>query len=107
MRAKSTKKEAADGDSHRAHEIKHAKPEESVFARIVGGTIPVNIIFEDEHVMAFHDINPQAPKHILVIPKIPIGGPSEFHASDKHQKTVLGHLLQVRLLRSTIEHYLS
>ena len=41
----------------------------NVFARILRGEIPCTKVFEDEHVLAFHDINPQSPMHILVIPK--------------------------------------
>jgi histidine triad (HIT) family protein len=41
----------------------------NVFARILRGELPCRKVFEDEHVLAFHDINPQAPVHILVIPK--------------------------------------
>lgn len=41
----------------------------NVFAKILRGEIPCRKVFEDEHVLAFHDINPQAPLHILVIPK--------------------------------------
>ena len=41
----------------------------NIFARILRGEIPSNKIYEDEHALAFHDINPQAPVHILVIPK--------------------------------------
>ena len=41
----------------------------NVFARILRGEIPSNKVYEDEHVLAFHDINPLAPVHILVIPK--------------------------------------
>ena len=41
----------------------------NVFARILRGEIPCNKIYEDEHVLAFHDIRPQAPTHVLVIPK--------------------------------------
>jgi histidine triad (HIT) family protein len=41
----------------------------NVFARILRGEIPCRKVFEDEHVLAFHDVNPQAPVHILVIPK--------------------------------------
>ena len=41
----------------------------NVFARILRGEIPCKKVYEDEHVLAFHDINPQAPVHILVIPK--------------------------------------
>jgi diadenosine tetraphosphate (Ap4A) HIT family hydrolase len=43
--------------------------ESNIFARILRGEIPCNKVHEDEHSLAFHDINPQAPVHILVIPK--------------------------------------
>ena len=41
----------------------------NIFARILRGEIPNRTVYEDEHALAFHDINPQAPVHILVIPK--------------------------------------
>ncbi|HEV2303355.1 MAG TPA: histidine triad nucleotide-binding protein [Stellaceae bacterium] len=41
----------------------------NVFARILRGELPCDKLYEDEHVLAFRDINPQAPLHILVIPK--------------------------------------
>ena len=41
----------------------------NIFARILRGEIPCRKAYEDEHALAFHDINPQAPVHILVIPK--------------------------------------
>jgi histidine triad (HIT) family protein len=41
----------------------------NVFARILRGELPCNKVYEDEHVLAFRDINPQAPVHIVVIPK--------------------------------------
>ena len=42
---------------------------ENVFAKILSGEIPCNKVYEDEHVLAFHDIEPQTPTHVLVIPK--------------------------------------
>ena len=42
---------------------------DNIFARILRGEIPCKKVFEDAHVLAFHDIRPQAPTHILVIPK--------------------------------------
>ncbi len=42
---------------------------ENIFAKILRGEIPSNAVYEDEHALAFHDINPQADVHILVIPK--------------------------------------
>jgi histidine triad (HIT) family protein len=41
----------------------------NIFAKILRGEIPNRTVYEDGHVLAFHDINPQAPVHILVIPK--------------------------------------
>ena len=43
--------------------------ESNIFARILRGELPAKTVYEDEHVLAFHDINPLAPVHILVIPK--------------------------------------
>ena len=43
--------------------------ETNIFARILRGEIPARKVYEDEHALAFHDINPAAPVHILVIPK--------------------------------------
>lgn len=42
---------------------------DNIFARILRGDLPCRKAFEDEYALAFHDINPQAPDHILVIPK--------------------------------------
>ncbi|WP_339861968.1 histidine triad nucleotide-binding protein [Paremcibacter congregatus] len=42
---------------------------ENIFAKILRGEIPCNKVYEDDHALAFHDINPQAPVHVLVIPK--------------------------------------
>ena len=43
--------------------------DQNIFAKILRGEIPANTVYEDEHALAFHDINPQAPVHVLVIPK--------------------------------------
>lgn len=43
--------------------------DQNIFARILRGELPCKKIYEDEYAFAFHDINPQAPLHILVIPK--------------------------------------
>jgi len=62
----------------------------TLFEKIVAREIPAKIIFEDDLVIAFHDIAPQAPTHVLVIPKKPISRIAEALPAD-HQ--VLGHLL--------------
>ena len=44
---------------------------DSIFTRIINREIPSDIVFEDDQVIAFHDIQPQAPLHVLVVPKNP------------------------------------
>ena len=58
--------------------------EGNIFARILRGEIPAKTVFENEHALAFHDINPQAPVHVLVIPKGPYVSMADFsaHAPD-------------------------
>ena len=46
--------------------------EKTIFKRILDGEIPADIVYEDEQCLAFRDINPQAPTHVLIIPKEPI-----------------------------------
>jgi histidine triad (HIT) family protein len=43
--------------------------DQNIFAKILRGEIPNRTVYEDDYVLAFHDINPQAPVHVLVIPK--------------------------------------
>jgi len=52
----------------------------NVFARILRGELPCQKIYEDEYALAFHDINPQAPVHVLVIPKTPYVSLADFTA---------------------------
>lgn len=51
----------------------------NVFARILRGEIPCKKVYEDEHVLAFNDIQPQAPVHVLVIPKGSYASLDDFH----------------------------
>ena len=53
----------------------------NIFARILRGEIPSKKLFENEHAFAFHDINPQAPVHVLVIPKGPYVSLADFSAN--------------------------
>jgi len=62
----------------------------TIFEKIITCEIPADIVYEDDLVLAFNDINPQAPTHILVIPKKPIPRIAEAEAED-HQ--VLGHMM--------------
>lgn len=52
----------------------------NIFARILRGEIPSNKVYEDDHVLAFNDINPLSPTHILVIPKGPYVSWDDFSA---------------------------
>tara|TARA_B100001109_G_scaffold153853_1_gene125216 strand:- start:1738 stop:2076 length:339 start_codon:yes stop_codon:yes gene_type:complete len=63
---------------------------ENIFLKIINKEIPADIIFEDEYAIAFNDISPQAPVHILVIPKKEIKKLSESEETDKE---LLGHLM--------------
>lgn len=47
--------------------------EDCVFCRIVRGEIPANIVYESENVLAFDDVNPMAPVHVVAVPKIHVG----------------------------------
>lgn len=62
----------------------------SLFSRIIDGELPADIVYQDELCIAFRDINPQAPLHVLVVPRKPIEKLSEAHAEDQ---AILGHLL--------------
>jgi histidine triad (HIT) family protein len=62
----------------------------TIFARILKGEIPCSKVYEDEHVLAFDDITPQAPVHVLIIPKITIVNLTQ--AEPQHEQ-VLGRLL--------------
>ncbi|MFZ0430317.1 MAG: histidine triad nucleotide-binding protein [Acidobacteriota bacterium] len=62
----------------------------TVFKKIIEGEIPADIVYQDELCLAFRDIDPQAPTHILVIPKKEI--PS-LAAADPEDHRLLGHLL--------------
>jgi len=53
-----------------------------LFCRIVSGEIPAKKVYEDEHTFAFEDINPQAPTHVLIVPKKHIRGLKEASSED-------------------------
>ena len=55
--------------------------DQNIFAKILRGEIPCNKVYEDEYALAFHDINPQAPVHVLVIPKGPYISVADFTAN--------------------------
>jgi histidine triad (HIT) family protein len=63
---------------------------DTIFGKIISGEIPSEFIYEDEHCIAINDVNPQAPVHVLVIPKKEI--PRLVDASPEDQ-ALLGHLM--------------
>ena len=63
---------------------------ECIFCRIARGEIPSKKVYEDEEIFAFHDINPIAPVHFMIVPKLHI--PSLMEADMSHQK-LLGRIL--------------
>ncbi len=62
----------------------------TLFEKIVAREVPAKIVFEDDLVLAFHDIRPQAPVHVLIVPKKPISRIAEASVEDEG---ILGHLL--------------
>jgi len=65
---------------------------DTIFAKIIRREVPAEIVYEDSRALAFKDVNPQAPVHLLVIPKEPIVSVGE--AQEEHGE-LLGHLMLV------------
>ncbi len=63
---------------------------ETIFSKIIRREIPADIVYEDDLALAFRDITPQAPVHILVIPKKPI---PQLSAAESEDHALMGHLL--------------
>ncbi len=66
--------------------------ENCLFCKIVAGDIPSTKVYEDDSVLAFRDINPMAPTHILVIPKTHIGSVAEVTAENS---AIVAHIFEV------------
>lgn len=66
--------------------------EDTIFGKIARGEAPARIVYEDDRALAFHDVSPQAPTHILVIPRKPI---ERLAAAEEVDAPLLGHLLLV------------
>ncbi|MFK7822407.1 MAG: histidine triad nucleotide-binding protein [Planctomycetaceae bacterium] len=76
--------------------------EKTIFKRILDGEIPADIVFEDDLCMAFRDVNPQAPTHVLVIPRREIT--SLAHLKDDDE-ALIGHMmLVVRKIAADLGH---
>uniref|UniRef100_L7M2N8 HIT domain-containing protein n=1 Tax=Rhipicephalus pulchellus TaxID=72859 RepID=L7M2N8_RHIPC len=69
-----------------------SETEDTIFGKIIRGEIPTKFIYEDDKCVAFHDINPQAPVHFLVIPRKPI---PQLSKATEDDKAILGHILFV------------
>ena len=65
-------------------------PEKTVFKRIIDGEIPAKIVYQDDQCLAFHDIAPQAPTHVIVIPRKEIPSLAELSDDDA---ALVGHLV--------------
>ncbi|MCK7576111.1 MAG: histidine triad nucleotide-binding protein [Chromatiales bacterium] len=65
---------------------------DTIFGKIASGEIPADLVYKDEHVVAFRDISPQAPTHLLVIPRKPI---PTLDAAGPEDAELLGKLLLV------------
>lgn len=63
---------------------------ETIFSKIIRREIPADIVYEDNLAIAFKDVNPQAPVHILVIPKEPI---AKLEDAESNNHALMGHLL--------------
>lgn len=75
--------------------------EKTIFKRIIDGEIPADIVHEDEQCLAFRDVNPQAPVHVLVIPKREI---ASIDALSDDDAPLLAHLwLTIRDLAAKLE----
>lgn len=61
-----------------------------LFCKISAGTIPARVVYEDTEIVAFHDVHPQAPVHVLVIPRRHI---VDLSAVTEQEKDLMGHLL--------------
>lgn len=67
-------------------------PQETIFSKIIRREIPADIVYQDEQVTAFRDINPKAPTHILVVPNRLIPTVNDVTADDEQ---LLGHMFTV------------
>ena len=79
---------------------------ENIFAKILRGEIPCESVYEDDHVLAFEDINPQAPVHVLIIPKGAYQNMTEFgRKASAEEKTAfieaIGNVVNLKKIDKT------
>jgi histidine triad (HIT) family protein len=65
-----------------------------IFCKLAHGEIPTNLVYEDEAVVAFQDMHPKAPVHVLIVPKIHVGNIEEL-ARHESGEVILGQVLRV------------
>ena len=65
---------------------------DTIFAKIIDRELPADIVYEDDDIIAFRDINPQAPVHVLVVPKIPIATVNDIEPG---QAELIGNMVLV------------
>ena len=63
---------------------------DSIFTRIIERELPADIVFEDDEIIAFRDINPQAPTHVLIVPKVEIPTVNDIKPE---QATLVGNMM--------------
>lgn len=71
-----------------------------LFCKMVAGEVQPDVVYEDEHVLAFRDINPQAPTHVLVVPRRHI---STLNETNAHDAELLGRLMVAARLVAAAE----
>lgn len=64
-------------------------PDKTLFEKILDGELPADLVWQDDHCGAFRDINPQAPTHVLIVPRKPLPGIADMTEDDR---ALLGHL---------------
>ncbi len=75
-------------------------PDPTLFEKIAAGEIPADIVYQDDRALAFRDLHPQAPTHILVIPRKPI---PRADAVEPEDEATVGHLFTVARLVADAE----
>jgi len=68
--------------------------QDNIFQKIIDRQLKANIIYEDDRALAFHDVNPQAPVHVLIVPKKAI---RTHHDISEEDRELLGHLHMVAI----------
>ena len=74
-----------------------------IFCKIINREIPADIVYEDDAIVCFRDLNPQAPVHVLVIPKAHIASLDDVEETREH-KELLGHLMaKIRVIAELLD----